>query len=114
MKITFAWVGRLAAALLLSSAAEAVHLKSHSHGHQIATEEGSTGLMAAQTGTETDTEFLPMIILALEILQRDTVVCNQCHPADNKPKVHIVDLHERNFVRHHHTDKGDKIVVTGK
>ena len=65
-----------------------------------------------ESQTETDAEFLPLIILALEMLQRDTVMCNQQHPADNKPKVHIIDLHERQFIRHHHKDDGDHMVVT--
>ena len=76
MKITFARVGISAAvaSLLLTAPVQGVHL--HSHGHHVphGCSEGPDGLLAAQTGT--DTEFLPMIILALEILQRDTVVCN--------------------------------------
>ena len=52
-----------------------------------------------------------MIIMGLKMLQRDTNLCNCGNPADNKPKVHIIDTHRTEYVRHDHRMDGEHVVV---
>jgi len=48
--------------------------------------------MAAQTGAQAEAQFIPIIIGILADFLIGTDFKSSGHPADNKPKFHIMDL----------------------
>lgn len=54
--------------------------------------EVNSELMAAQTGAQAEAQFIPIIIGILADFLIGTDFKSSGHPADNKPKFHIMDL----------------------
>ena len=69
---------------------------------------------SAEAGAEAQAEIIPIlkaIAIILEKLQKHSLACGNGNPGDYKPKIHVMDLRRRKYVRHYHKPDGDHVVV---